>query len=107
MLLQRVQQCGHKPGIACHEFIPVLRTVDPSQVEHKVRLGAVHVQERRLRIQVILIYLSDLNSRTGPVFTVPQIVQIGDQVLPHKALGSCYQYIHQVFLHTVRFTMPV
>ena len=90
MLLQGFQQSRGKTEISRHKLRIVLRPVHTGQVEHKIRLRAIFLQERRIRLDIILINLIHAQLRAGTVLSIPDIFQGRNQILAYKA--SCASY---------------
>ena len=91
---QRIQQGGGKAEIARHELAFHFGAVDPGQVEYKVCLGAVFIQQRRSRVQVILKNISNVQGRAGAVFAIADIFQVFAQIAPDKPLCPGDKNVH-------------
>ena len=94
VLFQGIQQRRGKAEVALHELALLLRAVDAGQVEHKVRLGAVGVEQGGTGVQVVLINFADGQARAGPVFAFSNVAQVADEVLAHKALCAGDEDVH-------------
>ena len=105
MPFQCLQKRGRKAEVALSEVLGILRPVDACEVENEVRLFAESVEKRRVRVDVVLENLADLNAGPGAVFAVPDIFQIFAKVSSDEALRAGYENVHS-FLQTILFTIP-
>ena len=88
--LQGVQQRGGEPEVALHELGLVLWAVDAGQVEDEVGAGAVVLQLRGRRVDVVL---HDLEGKErlvllAAVLAVPYVLQRAAEVPPDEAPGA-------------------
>ena len=70
MLLQSIEQLGAKTEIALHKLRVILRTIHAREVKDKVRLFAILVKLRLSAVDIIFIYLFDIQRGSGAVIAV-------------------------------------
>lgn len=85
--LERLEQHGGEPEVALHELGLVLGPVDAGQVEDEVGAGAVPVQLRGRRVDVVLHDLERQQVRVSlaAVLAVADVLQRAAEVLPDEA----------------------
>lgn len=90
MALQGVQQRGGEPEVALHELGLVLWAVDAGQVEDEVGAGAVVLQLRGRRVDVVLHDLEGQQARVllAAVLSVADVLQRAAEVFPDEAPGA-------------------
>ena len=96
IVLQGVQQRGGEPEVALHELGLVLWAVDAGQVEHEVGAGAVPLQLRGGRVDVVLHDLEgkELLVFGAAVLAVPYVLQRAAEVPAHEAPRACDEDAH-------------
>ena len=94
VFLQRVQQHRRKSKIPFHELFFVLRAVHTCQMEYKITVLRVQIQQFWIRVDVIFINREVIRQTVISGLSCLYVVQLRCQVPPHKSSRACYQYLH-------------
>lgn len=113
VLPECLEQCRCKPEISLHKLLHILRSIHPSKVEHEVRLSAPSVEFRESGVEVVFKYpfdtppvMPDLIGHLKsivPRLPVPDIFRLSTKVFTYKSFGSCYKYVHFLYMSILLF----
>ena len=96
MTFQGVKQGGCKAEVALHELLLSFRTIDTSEVEHKVGIGAIAVKQSRICVDVVLKNFIDCESGACAVFALFDVTQGSAEVSAYKSFGTSDKNIHNM-----------
>ena len=89
ILLQRIQQGWSKPEVTFHKLRSLLRSVHPGKVKNEVSFLTIHIQQCRIRINVILVHLVYLQVWETSVLPLLYIAKVCTEVFSNETLCTC------------------